>query len=260
MNRVKITKEYLKKSYSELKSISKIAKSAGYSYTYIHKQLKKYNIVVLNYGGRKIFNCNENLFKEETEQSFYWAGFLAADGNISDENRLSIHLSIKDKEHLEKFIKDISYSGKIEIKNDMIMLRISSKEICKDLIKFNVIPRKTLIYTLPEWLKSHHLLNHFIRGYFDGDGCATIKKQDNQLELSLAGTVKFITEIRNILEKECNFIHNMNEVKEKSQSKCAVLAYRGNKKAKIMADYLYKNATIYLNRKYNIIYQSNKMT
>jgi len=28
----------------------------------------------------RIYGCNDDFFKEETEASFYWAGFIAADG------------------------------------------------------------------------------------------------------------------------------------------------------------------------------------
>jgi hypothetical protein len=40
----------------------------------------------------------------DSEEQFYWLGFLYADGNISHTgNRLEVRLSIKDIEHLEKF-------------------------------------------------------------------------------------------------------------------------------------------------------------
>ena len=40
--------------------------------------------------------------------------------------------------------------------------------MCTDLMKLDVVPRKSLIAEMPNINKS--LVRHFIRGYFDGDG------------------------------------------------------------------------------------------
>jgi hypothetical protein len=45
----------------------------------------------------------ENLLSE-TNESYYWLGFLLADGHFSDKNRLSVVLSAKDTDHLTKFL------------------------------------------------------------------------------------------------------------------------------------------------------------
>lgn len=38
---------------------------------------------------------------EDTNESYYWAGFIAADGCINKHSRLTVVLSIKDFEHLK---------------------------------------------------------------------------------------------------------------------------------------------------------------
>jgi hypothetical protein len=50
-------------------------------------------------------------------------------------------------------------------------LAITSRKMCADLLRFNITERKTFTYTFPEWLKTHPLKHHFIRGYNDGDVC-----------------------------------------------------------------------------------------
>lgn len=47
----------------------------------------------------------------ETEEAYYWAGFLTADGSFSKNFRLSLKLSKKDKSHEYKFRNFIGYSG-----------------------------------------------------------------------------------------------------------------------------------------------------
>lgn len=47
--------------------------------------------------------------------------------------------------------------------------------MANDLEKYNIIPNKTTIYE-PVILQ-HDLMNHFFRGYFDGDGCLTVRNK-----------------------------------------------------------------------------------
>lgn len=50
---------------------------------------------------------NSNFFNEITSNNIaYWIGFITADGSVN-KNSLSIGLALKDKEHLEKFLKAI---------------------------------------------------------------------------------------------------------------------------------------------------------
>lgn len=53
-------------------------------------------------------NKLENLLNESHE-SYYWLGFLFADGHFSDKNRLKLSLSVKDRDHLIKFKDFIDY-------------------------------------------------------------------------------------------------------------------------------------------------------
>ena len=48
------------------------------------------------------YAVNDNIFENESEISFYLAGFLAADGCIHSDNDLSIRLSSNDRQHLIK--------------------------------------------------------------------------------------------------------------------------------------------------------------
>lgn len=108
-NEFKIIKDnYGKLSYKNIqkllpnRTIYQIRNKANYEKLCSNNNLRKYSI-------------NKEYFKYINEENCYWAGFIAADGNISrDMRKLSIKLSIKDKELLENFIKDIEYTNEIK--------------------------------------------------------------------------------------------------------------------------------------------------
>ena len=144
-------------------------------------------------------SVNHKFFSEDNENSFYWAGFLAADGNVRKRRgscrEISLALSIKDKNHIEKFINAIestAHMGIYLVKNSKrnskwndtkkAEVKITSEQMFNDLARFNVVLRKSLIYTFPEWLIEHKLVNHYMRGYFDGDGSFYFSQSPNKQE------------------------------------------------------------------------------
>jgi len=44
---------------------------------------------------------------------------------------------------------------------------------------------------MPEWLMNHKLINYFLLGYFDGDGCISLNENKKILQIHIAGTEKF---------------------------------------------------------------------
>ena len=230
----------------------------------------------LDFTKQRIYKSDQNFFSKETEESFYVAGFLAADGCVKSRKSPSqkygeprhevyIGLSKNDKEHLEKIRKILSAETPIRdylVKNSTrnsnwkdiwkSEISITSKQMFDDLARFNIVPRKTLIYTIPDWMKNHSLKHHFLRGYNDGDGsfywALSKGKIEKQLYFSLRGTTEFLMSVRDILEKECNLPHRETEIRISSGH--GVLEYGGNKVVKKICNFLYKDATIYLDRKY----------
>lgn len=132
-----------------------------------------------------------NFFSDiKTELQAYLLGFIYSDGSIDDERHtLVININEKDKEILEYF-KIISPDAYIQkqkeyesiattpdgrtVKNKgSIRMNISSKILIEDLHKLGVIQNKTYKELhIPKQIPSN-LIRHFIRGYFDGDGCIT---------------------------------------------------------------------------------------
>lgn len=123
---------------------------------------------------------NESAFSKYTPEACYWAGFLAADGNISSGsrgkmNRIRLYLAECDIGHLEKFKKFLGSDHKVTHtpKYRRCSFEFCSSEIAKDLLeKYGIGPKKSLTYTGPDFLPDD-MWKHFIRGVFDGDGSAS---------------------------------------------------------------------------------------
>ena len=96
--------EYINTSIYE-RSIQKLSDKYGLNRKTIVKYLNEREIEITNTHGKIPFN--ENVFDTiDTEEKAYWLGFLYADGCVSSSDN-EIEISLKDKEHLEKFQKAI---------------------------------------------------------------------------------------------------------------------------------------------------------
>lgn len=132
-------------------------------------------------------NYNENYFEKiDTEDKAYFLGFIFADGCIIYDPskyryKIEIKLHPKDRHILESLIKFIEGEMKIWYDNnrEMCQVSISGKKFVSDLIKLGLTPNKTFNLEYPKI--SEKLEKHFLRGYFDGDGCIRVRtdKRDN---------------------------------------------------------------------------------
>lgn len=223
------------------------------------------------------YKCNDEFFSKNTEASFYVAGFLAADGWKNKNNgayAICLELAKKDFKHLIK-IRDLmesdaklSYRERKSPSSDTITYSytfiVRSKQMYKDLERFNIVENKTYIYDMPEWLKNHEMVHHFMRGFVDGDGCfnyAQNKGQKKHVNFSMRGTAEFLTSFNSILVKN-KIVINEHDITPKVGHQYAAfdkLQYSGNGICSKMYDYLYEDATIYLERKKEIAYAAKEL-
>ena len=202
---------------------------------------------------------NVNFFEEiNTEEKAYWLGFIYADGYISKTasgHSFGISLSINDKEHLEKFKK--SLSSNIEIRtyknnsgytnNEYCRILISNKKIVSDLEKHGVVEHKTLILKKPDI--DEKFFAHFIRGYLDGDGCISYCKSNKSYTIKIVGTDSILNFIKIFIEKNTNCKIN-KFYKRRKDDIVSSLELGGNLQVRKVLDILYKDANIYLDRKF----------
>ena len=214
-------------------------------------------IVISNYK----YNCNENYFSIiDTEDRAYWLGFIYADGNThKKETALRIELNVRDSEHLYSFLKCLGSTHKVNYKHigahEYIGIDIARKNLVKDLIDKGCVPNKTFKLIFPsEDILPLNLQCHFIRGYFDGDGCISTRmrlKKEN-MKHYLACVVKFIGTY-DMMENISRIIPIDNlKIKEVEKSKgiYQLEVYSRNKIITLM-DYLYEDSHFYFSRKYD---------
>lgn len=234
--------------YLESKSIVKTARKFKLRNSILSEYLKSINIMIINY--QNVSKMDETIFdKIDSEEKAYWLGFLYADGSVSSKNNnVELSLQLSDKEHLDKYMEFLKRNK--EVKTDSFRCRVSftNKHIHKALCELGCFPQKSLILKFPnEEQVPKYLLNHFIRGYIDGDGCIYIYKskfkKHTSPALNILGTEDFLNTLKEI--KKWRDI----KIYKKLNQEARTLNYCG-KYVVEMLDSLYENSTIYLNRKY----------
>jgi len=198
---------------------------------------------------------NDNYFENiDTEAKAYFLGFIAADGSIvRNRYSLCVHVNNKDIEVLNKFIKDIKFEGKVwnnPTRYDMCQLHLSGKKLIKDLEKYNIINNKTKILKYPQI--DEKLERHFIRGYFDGDGCINCKK--DKRDGSERGCVTIVggsIEMINMLnERMCMlFDLNRNNLFGPKNKDYKFISWSGMTDVERIYNGFYKESNFYLERK-----------
>lgn len=239
MKRVKICeveKEFLEYfrngyKYDDISEKLNISKSSISNYVKEHKLVHP----------SKVNTINENVFETFTEDSIYWLGYLWADGYIqnTDKNH-TIDLETIDKEHAEKFSKFLGISKvSIRNRNNSITYRVngSSRKIVNRLysIGFNIKDKRTQFPNIPDEYKLV-----FLRGYFDGDGHIRIKNEMFEA-IDISGRIEFMDVIYNMFPYF---------VREDFHDRHSKRIYSNKELGIQFLKDIYKNANIYLERKY----------
>lgn len=236
--------------YSKGNSLHSVARTLKIDAGTLSKNLKNsgINIIDRNYNEDIKHSCFKNIASEEQA---YWLGFLYADGYVSGDSN-KIELCLKDKEHVEKFCDFININKekvkqKIAFGKPYYRIGIRSKEMHLDLIKNGCTPRKSLTLKYPNSeILPENLTNHFVRGYFDGDGSLGIYSNKGRVspQFSIISTKEFLDEIK--------YKYNLPENKYMRDGKAYCYQTTAYEHVKRFAMSLYKNANIYLDRKYKI--------
>ena len=243
--------------------------------SYLKEKLpnRKWNSILQR--GRKTFKMDRiaqdktyleyRVFDIWNEQTAYIFGFILADGYIkskdygSDSNILQISVHSRDVDIIYKIAAVLKYRGTIshivshgdgiKRKNDTPESSIS----CSNRWLINQLATKGMTMldksntaVFPASVPQQYI-RHLIRGIIDGDGWTSAKQihDYDTFIVGVCGTYDVVSKIKENLPIDCSDIAIYQMTKT-----CFRWNIQGERAFKI-AEWLYKDATIYLDRKYN---------
>lgn len=236
---------------------------------FINKEEEKMvNVLYKSKHGK--YEVNQHYFDTiDNEFKAYWLGFLYADGCVrltdskgKQQNILEVGLASCDIGHVEKLKKSLQSSHLIKHrthsngKYHSDRLAIVSSNMCNSLNALGCIPNKSLKLEFPnEQQVPRHLIRHFIRGYFDGDGCIHINIEKRNVSVSFMGTEKFLTSLQDVLCSELDITRTKMQTRE--GNKALSVSWGNVYTIEKIYKYLYGDCNIYLERKlkkFDILY------
>lgn len=207
---------------------------------------------------RKYFHDEDFFEKIDSEEKAYWLGFMFADGYIVDNEKrygqdaFALTLAKDSIDSLEKFKKSIKATNPItwdtSKKNSQPQGRLlmRSQKTVNDLIDKGCVKQKSLILQPPKNIPEE-LIRHFIRGFFDGDG-SLMKyertKDSTIYSINITSTYEMVKWIKQVFQMGQIF-------PEKRREQTWYFTVGGNQQVITLYHFLYDDATIWMDRKYN---------
>ena len=202
------------------------------------------------------YALDPTMFDVLTPEATYWYGFIYADGYLHRQESLVVGLARRDHGHLEK-LRDFLKSGH-PIRDYTVSsgkkrceasdFRPSNQHLLKRLIELGLgTPRQfdKVLTNVPE-----EYIHHWIRGYFDGNGHT--RNSTKLQEVGFCGTLNVIEWIRLQLASHA-YRRPDQKLTLRKGTNIYYVVYGGRFQVIDIYDYLYRDATVWLDRKREII-------
>lgn len=188
---------------------------------------------------------NPYFFSQWTRESAYVLGLIASDGCVNSRpDRYSVEISSKDEMLLENVNKLMNFTKPVEKSRTTYRIRIDNPIIYKDILDKGITPKKSKTIQFPA--VPVEFQNHFIRGFFDGDGSIfkLNEKRGRVVAKFTCWSPPFLEKLQEILSQACNV--RPKKIHDNS------IVYYPIESFKVF-EYLYKDSTANtrLDRKYN---------
>lgn len=206
-------------------------------------------------------NCH--FFDTWSPEMSYILGYIYADGCISKNLRtLAFGCQSRDR-HLLGDIRKIMRS-KHRIAPTKVLskrtgrttvaakLYMPNKRLVQGLVSLGVRPAKSKL-DLPLPLIPSGMLSHFVRGFFDGDGCIWWDKRRLRYYFILMGTKSFLNQITDRIHEEVG-VFRPSVFLRKGREALFLSNWQSRREVRKIRDWLYKDATIFLKRKKDKFY------
>lgn len=180
------------------------------------------------------YHINQNYFKTWSHNMAYILGLWYADGCIYSDKMFDITLHARDKYILKRIAEQLEYEGPIidYVDRQAARINFSCVVIYNDIVALGGTERKSLTVDFPEVPIEY--LPDFIRGYFDGDGCATLIKGKRINTSFTCGSKRFLNKLHKLLKIYAGVEGGSYDIYSKS------LKF-GKKDSLKIGNYIYKN-------------------
>ncbi len=153
----------------------------------------------------------------------YVLGYIYADGSLDDSPYMRgkyIQIASTDKDSIERIKTWLGSEHKTNQKRSNFIrgkvcfaLRIGSHKIYNDLFRLGLYPNKSLTIKFPKVPQKY--LGHFMRGYFDGDGCVHFAQTKGKTQKLIIKRVRVIfTSGSKIFLEKMNHVFRKIGIKE----------------------------------------------
>lgn len=236
-----VSKDLVRVHKAPLKKIQNILLELGYPYKDARHRSSTYN-------SKAFSNWDE-------EEAAYFYGFILGDGCLHEKGNtksIVIGMNSKDIGILEKLKAYLGSSNKISsrIANgyNVSQFNFSDKEIINRLIAVGLAPRKSTREVIPIELENNR---HFWRGLVDADGCLSAKNTQAKFAftVNLVGSKETAEKFKIFSDKN---VGSNAKVRAHTKSSKAYYCTITGQCARKLANFLYKDAEFFLDRKQQI--------
>ena len=212
---------------------------------------------------RKKYHLDETILDKIDVTTAWIIGWFLSDGFIIKDNVFGLVVSRKDKDVLDSIKTIFKYDGPIKEyenylkktnkKYKVSQFKSNSRKIVGKLKSFGVKNKKSQKEKFPKVIsetKDENIIRSFIKGFFEGDGSLLFYPKKNTFTFQIVGTSEVLKAIQNYLIYYLGLKKTKLTRYKKSKNHYA-LRYAGRFQALKIADWLYCDPTLKLNRKYN---------
>jgi hypothetical protein len=247
--------KYLRENY-QTRTYKELAKHLGRTKAAVDIRINS----VLGLKKTAYHYCQDFFSIIDSEEKAYWLGFIAADGSVSinpsnNSCEVAIKLQGNDAEHLKKFNKAIS--GNVPVTTGerpnpfdpsktykYAEIRLYSQTMAHDLEKYNIHPNKSLDIEPPKSLNNTLFMPHYIRGYYDGNGCVIQNGAYISCDFT-TGSASMAKALQAILAK-----NNIRSSIYQERLNTYRIRMHGLQNCDNFLRYIYTGASVWLDRKY----------
>lgn len=236
----------------------------------IYLLAREYNVwpsriraAIERHGGQFVsfdYKFNEHAFDAlDNEQVCYWLGFIFADGYVAEEG-VRINIKRSDEQHLHKFKAFLqadqpivqSFTSTKGVQHPRSSIMISNRKLAQQLSDLGIqVDRPDPLRAISKI--PNDLLCHWFRGMFDGDGCAHETRRLTFLSQEpILIVLKHELMKRSLIAQRPSF-PNGPSIHGVSENRIFRLSISGFTQCRRVADYLYQDATVWMERKRDII-------